>query len=316
MSRHGLPILEITHEFFTSPMWHDTIKDFVLANCGIFTGEEEFEIAHQLCHREFCQIIENTLNIYLLDIIGIPFDAFQDACLAACKDSGRDSIANSVISILKQATDFRYFAAKMYAYNVMLDREAASSFLLDGDRPDAFFVTEGVALQEVELANQETVVATANLNQVEKELGLPESTPSALEANVLPDKPLPPKRQKPEPLPPMEKSEPPKEVPQPALSMTEVPKISPEERERMKRQLQQEREKLNATVDPAEVAKRKEAFEKRKQELVSQRREQCREDIELNLKKHEKPVVAQEEDPLDALRRALRGRVKEMIDET
>ena len=313
MSRNALPILEITHEFFTSPMWNDTIKDFVLANCGIFTGEEEYEIAHQICHREFCQIIENTLNIYLLDIIGIPFDVFQDACLAACKESDHDSIAYSVISILKQATDFRYFAAKMYAYNVMLDREAASTFLLDGQH-DTFFVTEGA------LADQETVVATANLNEVEKELGLPESTPVALEAAVASETPLPPKREKPGLLPPMEptpKPEPePEPEPKPQPLMTEVPKVTPEERERMKRQLQQEREKMNANVDPAEIAKRKEAFEKRKQELVSQRREQCREDIELNLKKREKPVAVAEEDPLDALRRALHGRVKTMIDES
>ena len=84
-------------------MWHDTIKDFVLADCGIFTGEEEFEIAHHQCHQQFCEIIEDTLNIYLLDIIGIQFEAFQDACLATCQqDRDRDTIAHEVVTILKQ----------------------------------------------------------------------------------------------------------------------------------------------------------------------------------------------------------------------
>ena len=115
-----VPILEITQEFFTSPMWQDTIKDFVLANCNIFTGEEEYSLEHLNCHKKFCKVIEDTLNIYLLDVIGINFDIFQQACLEACVHP--NSIASNVIHILKQSTDFRYFAAKMYAYNVRLYR--------------------------------------------------------------------------------------------------------------------------------------------------------------------------------------------------
>ena len=58
----------------------------------------------------------------------------------------------------------------------MLDREAACSFLLDGDQPQAFFITEGIFAKEVDLADQETIIATAKLNEVEKEFGLPETT--------------------------------------------------------------------------------------------------------------------------------------------
>jgi hypothetical protein len=125
----NVSVIDLTQEFFASPMWHDTIKDFVLAKCNIFTGEEEFTVHHLNCHKEFCKVVEDTLSIFVLDVIGVPFSAFNDACLEAYRDpSNVDCMARNVIGILKQATDFRYFASKMYAYNVILDREAASSF--------------------------------------------------------------------------------------------------------------------------------------------------------------------------------------------
>jgi hypothetical protein len=90
----GLLILEITQEFFTSPMWVDTIKDFVLANCFIFVGEKEFSHAHQQWHRRFCQVIEDTLRVSLLDIIRIPFTVFHGASLAAAR-AAREVAASS-----------------------------------------------------------------------------------------------------------------------------------------------------------------------------------------------------------------------------
>ena len=327
----SLPILDITQEFFSSPMWKDTIKDFVLANCNIFTGDEEYSIEHFNCHKRFVKVIEDTLNIYLLDIIGINFEIFQDACLAACHNP--DSIAAEVIHVLKQATDFRYFAAKMYAYNVMLDREAASSFLIEGDTDNAFFVTDGAVKQEIEIQSQESKVAISQMNQIEEELGLkptvPEQIlqPAAAEQATQPkeeeekqpeEKPLPPKKSPPQKLPPMEdlpkNEEPPKEQPQ-SLAATDIPKFTEAQRNEMKRKIMKEREALNRTIDPDELAKRKEAFEKRRQQLVDQKRTEIKEQIDLNLKKHEKPVVVPEEDPMDAIRRALAGRVKDLIDE-
>lgn len=335
-----VPILEITQEFFTSPMWQDTIKDFVLANCNIFTGEEEFALEHLNCHKQFCKVIEDTLNIYLLDIIGINFDIFQKACLEACHHP--NSIASNVIHILKQATDFRYFAAKMYAYNVMLDREAAVSFLVEGDDENAFFVTQAVKEEEVQIQEQAAQVAKSELNQVEAELGLPPTNPEELftskEPEIVqsepqlepqpepepepenppePEKPLPPKKQPPpllDPMEPLPKKE--EEAPQNTLSQT-IPTITEAQRNEMRRKILKEREAMNRTLDPEEIAKRKAAFEQRKQQIVSQKREECKEqiDIDLNLKKHEKPTIAPEEDPMDAIRRALAGRVKNMIDE-
>jgi outer membrane biosynthesis protein TonB len=317
----NLPILEITQEFFTSPMWVDTIKDFVLANCFIFTGEDEFSLAHQQCHKQFCTVIENTLRIYLLDIIGIPFEVFHEACLVAARSARPGSIARQVIGILKQATDFRYFAAKMYAYNVMLDREAAGTFLLQGSASSAFFVTEGAAMQEVKIADAEAQLATAKLNEVEQELGLPPSTPETIEADLI-VQPEPTPEPVPEPVP--EPTPEPVAVPEPepippsiaVLSASSSPKISDAEKAAIRRKIQQERAALNATVDPAEVERRKALFKKRKEELAATRRTQCREQIDLDLQLREHPVPEPEEDPLEALKRALAGRVRTIIDDS
>jgi hypothetical protein len=84
----------------------------------------------------------------------------------------------------------------------------------------------------------------------------------------------------------------------------------------MRRKIQQERAALNATVDPAEVDRRKAEFRKRKEELAALRRSQCRDQINLDLQKRDKPVPEPEEDPMEALRRALAGRVRTIIDET
>lgn len=333
---HRKNILQLTKEFFESPLWNDTIKDFVLANCYIFIGEEEFSLEHLQCHKRFCEIIENTLNIYLLDIIGVSFDDFADACIQGAKKP--NSIARKVLSVLKQATDFKYFAAKMYAYNVMLDREAAATFLLEGDTDDAFFVTTDSHTE------QEAALATEHLHQVEKELGLPptqinlEITPPPPPPPVEPpkpeikkveeEKPVPtPIQEQPEetqkPLPPPKKkvlldplaAKPEEEAPPPVNArsiLQSMPKMSEQEKNAMRRKIQQEKQNMAKTIDPEELQRRKEAFQKRKEELIATKRAKCQDDIELNLKKHEKPVPVQEEDPLEAIRRALTGRVKQL----
>ncbi|KAH0794210.1 cilia- and flagella-associated protein [Histomonas meleagridis] len=288
-------VLEAVEAFFYSPMWVDTIKDFVLANCFIFTGEEEFSLEHLKCHKKFCEIIENTLKIYLLDIIGVSFEDFQKACFESY--GKKDSIASIVIGVLKQATDFQYFAAKMYAYNLALDSEAAASFLIRGDDENAFFVTESTAVEEARLADQEAQLATSRLNKFENDLGIPESKISdelTVDSNG---------------------GEQTQNQVNPAQEPPKTPKISDEERAVMKKRIQAEREKINKSIDPKEAEKRKEAFQKRKQELAEQKRAKCREQIDLNLKKHEKPVVQPEEDPIEAIKRALAGRIKTIIEE-
>ena len=311
-----LPIMDIVLEFFSSPMWVDTIKDFVLANCFIFTGEEEFSLEHYKCHQKFCKIIEDTLNIYLLDCIGVSFEQFQDACIQSAKKP--NSVGAKVLSVLKQATDFRYFAAKMYAYNLMLDREAATSFVVQGPEPNAFFVTAGAAEQEAQQTDQMIQLATADINKVEVELGLPPSAPDF--NDIDPVKPTPKKVEK-ITLPPMEpdpvKEEPPASPPIPQIStpISTIPKISDSEREAIKLKIQREKEAMAKSVTEEEMQKRKEEFQKRKEALAAQKRNQCKENIELHLKKREKPVEVQEEDPDEALRRALAKRVKTMISE-
>jgi hypothetical protein len=229
-----------------------------------------------------------------------------------------------VITVLKQATDFRYFAAKMYAYNVMLDREAACSFLLHGEDPSAFFVTEAVAEDEVKLTDQQAILATAQLNEVEASLGLPPSTPNQIaQETALPEPPVNPEPKLPapkpraaplEPLAPAPSKPDPLPVPKP-VAMTHEVQISAEQRAELQRKIQADRQQLNASIDAAEIARRKAAFEKRKQDLVAARRTQCREEIDLNLARHETPEVEPEEDPMAALRRALAGRVRTIIDE-
>ena len=306
-----LPIMDIVLEFFSSPMWVDTIKDFVLANCFIFTGEEEFSLEHYKCHQQFCKIIEDTLNIYLLDCIGVSFEQFQEACIQSAKKA--NSVGAKVLSVLKQATDFRYFAAKMYAYNLMLDREAATSFVVQGPEPNAFFVT--AAEQEAQQTDQMIQLATADMNKVEAELGLPPSAPDFNDIDPIQEAPKP---KDPEPEHPEKPSEPePASSPIPNIStpISTIPQISDAEREAIKLKIQREKEAMAKAVSDEEMQKRKEAFQKRKEALAAQKRTQCKENIELHLKKREKPVEVQEEDPDEALRRALAKRVKTMISE-
>lgn len=312
MAEEQIPILEITQEFFTAPLWIDTIKDFVLANCYIFTGEEEFCLEHFNCHKQFCKIIENTLNIYLLDILGITFEDFEKACLDAA--SLPNSIAANVIGILKQATDFKYFAAKMYAYNLMLDQQVHFSFKVEGNANDesAFFITEGANIEN------EYIVAASNLHDVEKQLGVPPSNPAEIIEPVVKSEPTP-SAKKPVTLPPIEAKpqKPAQPIPEPkVMGSTQIPNISEAERAAMKKKIEQERKKMATTIDAEELQRRKDAFQKRKQQLVDQKRTECKEQIDLDLQKHERPVPAQEEDPLEAIRRALAGRVKTMIDES
>lgn len=310
-------------EFFQSPMWVDTIKDFVLANCFIFTGEEEFSLEHQKCHQQFCQIIENTLNIYLLDVIGISFDDFQEACLKTAKN--KMSVGARVLAILKQATDFKYFAAKMYAYNLMLDREAASSFVLEGSSSDAFFVTSGAALEEQNHVDALIQIASAEVKEVEEKLDLPVSSP-ILEDNVViesveapkPEPVLPPKKEKPAPLAPLNLDEPkpeqkeaPKMLPPSITSLP--PTITEEQRQAMRLKIMKEKEALAKTISEEEIQKRKEMFQKRREALTQKKREECKDNIELDLKKHERPAPVPQEDPNAALLRALASRVKEVI---
>jgi hypothetical protein len=92
--------------------------------------------------------------------------------------------------------------------------------------------------------------------------------------------------------------------------------ISDAERAAMRRKIQQERAALNATIDPVEVERRKQLFQKRKEELAAQRRTKCREQIELDLQTREQPVPKPEENPMEALRRALASRVRTIIEET
>ncbi|OHT05327.1 hypothetical protein TRFO_26960 [Tritrichomonas foetus] len=223
----------------------------------------------------------------------------------------------------------------------MLDREAAASFLIEGEDPAAFFVTEGAAQQEVQIQEQAAQVATSQLNQVESELGLIPTKPEELLEPTVPEseptpEPTPEPEPEPEPTPepeqkplpakkepvvlaPMEPAPEKKEeeeAPKPKpLASTDVPKITEAQRAEMKRKILKERETMNKTLDAAEIAKRKEAFEKRRQQIVDQKRTECKEQIDLNLQKHEKPQIVPEEDPMAAIRKALAGRVKTMIDE-
>jgi hypothetical protein len=99
------------------------------------------------------------------------------------------------------------------------------------------------------------------------------------------------------------------------LAATAPVQLSEADRAAMRRKIDQERAALNSTIDPAEIERRRAIFQKRKEELASQRREQCREQIDLELSKHEQPVPQADENALDALRRALAGRVRAIIEE-
>jgi hypothetical protein len=296
-------------------VWHDTIKDFVLANCHIFTGQDEFSHNHLKCHKDFCKIIEDTLSIFVLESIGVPFSAFHEACLEAYRlPSNAECIARDVIGILKQATDFRYFASKMYAYNVMLDREAAASFLVKGGKNNqAFFMTEGAVIQEAKIVDQETSVATAQVNEIERELGIPESTPVEILSQV---KPAPVKAREPAPAPAPQQARPTTPESAKILPGSPIKKLTEKEKDEMKKKFLRERAQLNSTMDQDELAKRKEALMKRRQEIVAAKRSECKEQIQISsekMKKAPKVVPAPEADAMDVLREALAGRVRTII---
>jgi hypothetical protein len=168
----------------------------------------------------------------------------------------------------------------MHAYNVMLDWEAATTFLLQGSKSPAFFVTEKPAQDEFKIAEAQAALATAKLDQVQKELRLPPSTPAKIEADLEPELPIieQPVSEPPQPPPVAEEPKP--------LAAIEPPAISEAESEAMRNGSA----KLSATVDPEEIERRKAIFQKRKEELAAQHRAQCREQIDLNLQKHEHPV--------------------------
>jgi hypothetical protein len=84
----------------------------------------------------------------------------------------------------------------------------------------------------------------------------------------------------------------------------------------MRRKLQQERAALNATIDPAEVERRREVFQKRKEELAAERRTQCRQQIDENQRTRELPVPKPQEVPMDSFTAALVSRVRTMIVDT
>lgn len=278
MSLDAVSVLDLVQCFFACPLWDDTIKDFILENCYSFTGEEEFSLAHQKCHQEFCVVVENTLTIYLLDIIGISFDEFQSICMDACARGDSEAIAHQVIAILKQATDFNYFAAKMYAYNVMLDTAVAGSFNAnDGD--GAFFVTEGVALMQTEAS-----VATKRLNEAEKAVGVQQSKQLDVAREVT-DAPIAPS-----------------EDAQEEDSMVLQAKLAEEKRRVHESQ-------------PEAVEKGRKALKERRDKMVAQQREQCRAEIRRAEEGREAQVVQKEEDPMDALRAALHGRLKGVINQ-
>ena len=156
-------LLDLIYNFFNSPMWLDTIKDFILSNCYMWTGDEEFSLEHLQCHKDFCTVIENTLNIYLLEVLGVDFSVFENAVIASAKNP--NSIAQKVLTILKQATDFKYFAAKMYAYNLMLDREVFSTFL-EQNNQKLFFDTN--LSQEIKINEDRSQNAISQVHEVEK----------------------------------------------------------------------------------------------------------------------------------------------------
>jgi hypothetical protein len=301
----------------------------VIAHCFIFTSNSEFDAAHLECHREFCQIIEDTLNIYLLDVIGIQFTQFHEACEAAAEQSaGRDTIAGQVLAVLKQVTDFRYFAAKMHAYNVVLDREAASAFAGHIQGPAAYFVSDEVLQEEqideplktssgtqceyvpkpvqvaaevkkppakpVKVKPQLCSACTQTDEEVEEVVPTPEAPlPAPQEVVTVPEVKVPP------PVVKQEVEAPPK-LKLLTPSATQHIVIPPQVKAAVQAATKAEpTPSLAQTAKPAEPKKR----------LSS-------ENIDLNLSKHERPKAAAPEDPMLALRRALAGRVRNIIDES
>jgi hypothetical protein len=299
----ALPILDITREFFSCPIWTETIKDFVLANCYMFFGEGEYGHEHMECHKNFCELIEHILTEYLLNIIGVTFDDFQKAVLDAYKTADRDSVAAAVISILKQATDFTYFARRMYIYNCLLEKEVAHSVRTTGSATDshAFFTLSDDLLNTID---DRVATAQEMLNGAEQELGIPATEILALmeflaieelldgivveeeeesETAAQPDQPQPRSGQ---PVDAQSKTQPPSKTP----AKAEAPPPA---------------------MDPNE------AVQKRRAELIEKGRSHCQQEIDTHLKARERPAVVKADAPdaVDALRQALASRVKEMMDD-
>jgi hypothetical protein len=165
---------------------------------------------------------------------------------------------------------------------------------------------EKVALQEAKIVHEETEVATAQVNAIERELGLPESTPVELLGEMQPA----PVNKQPEPI----------EADSELVPGSPVKKLNDKEKEEMKKRFKQERAAMNATADAAEIAKRREALKARRQEIVTSKRIECQQQIEeSNAKLSEKPKVVlsatEKKDPMDALKCALAGRVRAILEQ-
>ena len=287
--------LEIIQSFFTAPLWTDTIKDFIIANCYIFIGEEEFSIEHLNCHKNFCNIIEKTLSILLIDFLNISFEQFENICFEASKYP--NSIALNVLSVLKQVTDFKYFSSKMYAYNVMLDQQVNFQWKLHGNNENNFF-------NENENNTVDNIVklATSELNKVEEELDLPPSVPILdIKQEIIPEK-----------LNPIIENIETKKI-EPEIILP--PKMTEEERNTLKIKILRERENQNKNIDPEEIKRRKEIFLQRKQKLINEKHNQYQENIKKDIEKHKIQIpINNNNNNEDALLKALASRVKTLID--
>jgi hypothetical protein len=240
-----------------------------------------------------------------------------------------------VLAVLKQVTDFRYFAAKMHAYNVVLDREAASAFAPHRQGSATFFVSDEV-LRDQEVAAppaKKTSSSTqcehfvARPNLVATEVKKPEVTPvqaapelqSACtqtdDIELIPEPVEPEEEEPPAPVVPVV------EAPAPVAPVVEAPprpvlKLAPVRQLSSTQVIEIAPEVKVQVPPPAKPEPARPALAQTAKPVEPKKRPPSRENIDLNLTKHERAKPVAPEDPMLALRRALAGRVKNIIDDS
>lgn len=289
-------ILEQVSYFFCSPLWNDSIKDFILTNCPTFTGEDEFEHSHQKSHKDFCEMIENILTIYLLDGIGVTFEQFEAELLQHYTIP--DSLAAHIFSVFAQATDFRYFASRMYYYNLMLDQQVMWNF--SQDSPGGFFVTDGAYKEEMAAIQVKAAKASETISQIEKTLNVETpfdasisfQPPIIVSSSEISDQP---------------------EIEQPKAEQPKAEQPQTDQSETGQLNSIQPKSSQEIFAQPQDID---EAKKKVKDDIIHREKQKLRQEIDLNLSQRPKVEASADEDPFAAMRRALKTRVKVLIDET
>ena len=117
---------EVVLQIIRSPEFRNPIKDFIDDNCNTFIGLDENTFEQGQLHKEFTQLIDNSLDTLTKDI-GITEEMF---CLAA-KKGLNDPKAKKYFEQLISFTNYNYFKNLMTKRNFQLEELAYKQMMED-----------------------------------------------------------------------------------------------------------------------------------------------------------------------------------------